>query len=346
MASPPATPPRGLHPLNLGDIIDNGRYLLTRKLASGPSSTVWLATREWSSSFKMTQRYATNKLSIAPEYVTVKIMDADVSKTSTELAMLKHLSSVAGREPVFLHIPRLLEHFELESPNSTHQCLVFGVMSTTAASLVKDLLVEKLTVIPVDLRPGEELPVEELPKNQPKITFPAAAPPPDTITPISLRALELLLTLPISTIIDIWSLGCLVYEFLTGEALFTVTVYGDDRKSQDRADNYLLDHIYGISSELPNFIRKAWPRYSKWSYAEPNHLLPKQEGHYRQDDPCMHESLETRFARAKHPGIDDNQAAAICQLIRKMLAYDPAERPTAEELLKCPWFGTAAIDIE
>jgi serine/threonine protein kinase len=60
----------------------------------------------------------------------------------------------------------------------------------------------------------------------------------------------------------------------------------------------------------------------------------------------MHESLETRFARAKHPGIDDNQAAAICQLIRKMLAYDPAERPTAEELLKYPWFGTAAIDIE
>ena len=45
-------------------------------------------------------------------------------------------------------------------------------MSTTAASLVKDLLVEKLTVIPVDLRPGEELPVEELPKNQPKISKP------------------------------------------------------------------------------------------------------------------------------------------------------------------------------
>jgi serine/threonine protein kinase len=193
MTSPPTTPPSDLQPFNLGDLIDNGRYSLTRKLADGPYSTVWLAIREWSSSFEMTQRYALNELPIAPPYVAVKIMDADLSKTSTELAMLMHLSSVAGKEPDPRHITRFLEHFELQSPNGTHQCLVFQLMSTTAASLVEDLPAEELTVVPGETLPDDLLPddflpeeelttgmeeptIEELPDNQQEISKPQRYP--------------------------------------------------------------------------------------------------------------------------------------------------------------------------
>ena len=93
---------------------------------------------------------------------------------------------------------------------------------------------------------------------------------------------------------------------------------------------------------MPNYICEAYPRYSKWHHAEPNHLLPTQMGCFKKDKRHLYESLETRFARAKHPDINNAEAAAICELIHEMLAYDPDVRPTAQELLKHPWFVKAA----
>lgn len=187
MTSSPATPLSNVHPFNPGDLIAEGCYSLTRKLASGRFSTVWLAIRESCSSSEMTERYALDELPTAPKYVAVKIMDPLQSlETSNEGRFLKHLSSVAGKEPDFRHITGFLEHFELRSSNGTHQCLVFEPMSTTAASLVEDLPAEELTVGPVELLPKEPLPegslpekgltIEELPDNQSEIKKPQRYP--------------------------------------------------------------------------------------------------------------------------------------------------------------------------
>ena len=131
--------PGGFHPVNLGDTIDNGRFKLIRKLGNGSSSTVWLAVRQRYRPFEITRRRNLGEPLNSPIYVAVKILDARASTACKESAILEHLSSAAGKEPDYQHIIRLLEHFETQGPNGSHRCLVYEVMSTTAASLVEKL---------------------------------------------------------------------------------------------------------------------------------------------------------------------------------------------------------------
>lgn len=180
MISPPTNPPSDVHPFKVGDIINNKNYSLTRKLANGPSSTVWLATY---AGFipRGTALHSMVPRGVSP-FVAIKIMDAISSKRSTEPAMLRRLFDVARKEPDYRHINRVLEHFELQSSNGTHQCLVFELMSTTATSLLEELpvkrpngegvLMEELTMKdPTTKEPTtEKSTTEQLPDNQPKMT--------------------------------------------------------------------------------------------------------------------------------------------------------------------------------
>jgi non-specific serine/threonine protein kinase len=60
--------------------------------------------------------------------------------------------------------------------------------------------------------------------------------PSDTVTPLSLRAPELILhQQPFGCGTDMWSFGCLMFEFLRGRALFAVMMLGNDQKEQDDA---------------------------------------------------------------------------------------------------------------
>jgi serine/threonine protein kinase len=51
------------------------------------------------------------------------------------------------------------------------------------------------------------------------------------------------------------------------------------------------------------------------------------------DDP-----LETRFDKNKPDDIDAEEAKVITALIRRILRYEPSERPTAAELIEHEWF--------
>ena len=63
-------------------------------------------------------------------------------------------------------------------------------------------------------------------------------PPAKPVTPLALRSPELILGEPISKAQDIWSFGCLMFEFLTGKSLFSVmppmpSGWGDETFSED-----------------------------------------------------------------------------------------------------------------
>ncbi|KAJ8105415.1 hypothetical protein OPT61_g10192 [Boeremia exigua] len=180
-------------------------------------------------------------------------------------------------------------------------------------------------------------------------------PPADTVTPLALRAPELVLKQPFDAGIDIWCFGCLMFEFLTGEMLLSVMKFGNDQKAQDEADDELLCQMNDTIRPLPDSLMRVWPRASKWFDADHNHLQPDDGGDVddkenaaaeceskvekEKAEPFVYPTLEQQFAEAKHPDIGDDEAAVICQIIQKILAYDPAERPTAAELLEHPWFS-------
>ncbi|KAF2805871.1 serine protein kinase [Mytilinidion resinicola] len=162
-----------------------------------------------------------------------------------------------------------------------------------------------------------------------------ANPPSNTMTPISLRAPELILHQPFGCGIDMWSFGCLVFEILTGRSLFAVMMLGKDQEEQDDADDDHLTQLNDIIQPLPDPIMTAWPRASKWYGPNRQPLAPYSEG----EPPYIHDSLQVLFLKNKPDEINDKESAVLCSLMKQILQYGPAKRPSAVDLLKHPWFS-------
>jgi serine/threonine protein kinase len=98
---------------------------------------------------------------------------------------------------------------------------------------------------------------------------------------------------------------------------------------------------------LPGSYFATWSRSSLYFTHEKvqynSFTGPFPEG----EDPLSAQSpsLETAFDRFKPTDISDSEAAKITLLIRRILQYDPTERPTASQILQDEWF-TADDRIE
>ncbi|KAF7324783.1 Protein kinase [Mycena kentingensis (nom. inval.)] len=113
--SPADYRPGGLHPVHLGDVFNN-RYKVVHKLGHGASSTTWLVEDADTGGF-----------------ASVKIIAA--SRRFTELPVLKHLEATySATEEGSKHVVRMLDHFEHEGPNGTHQCIVQEVLGPSLGS--------------------------------------------------------------------------------------------------------------------------------------------------------------------------------------------------------------------
>jgi serine/threonine protein kinase len=56
------------------------------------------------------------------------------------------------------------------------------------------------------------------------------------------------------------------------------------------------------------------------------------------EGPFINQPLEVQFEKNKPDDVDAAEAKVITTLIREILQYEPSKRPTAEQLLKHPWF--------
>lgn len=105
--------PGGLHPIIIGDELDQGRYHVVHKLGYGSYSTVWLA-----------------RDTTANRHVALKVLSADSSKHSTELEVLKSLNSSLAKQPERgrRFISSFYGDFLITGPNGQHRCLVSEVL--------------------------------------------------------------------------------------------------------------------------------------------------------------------------------------------------------------------------
>ena len=105
--------PGGYHPTHIGDKFHNDKYVVVNKLGHGTSSTVWLAQ---------------NTL-IDGEYVALKILTADASKTTNEHNIRAHLQSKSNpQHPGHAYVASSLGWFCFSGPNGYHLCLVGEVV--------------------------------------------------------------------------------------------------------------------------------------------------------------------------------------------------------------------------
>ncbi|KAJ5432360.1 uncharacterized protein N7458_011516 [Penicillium daleae] len=348
--------PGGYHPVVLGGAFKNGRYKVIRKLGEGSYSTVWLA-------------HDLHKNG----HVALKILVSQISESTSELRILRHIDQVAPAQGA-RYIIRLLDEFEHHGPNGVHKCLVIEPMGPSVNTMAEELpqfkprmqgmkiryplpmtkriLKQSLQALTFlhengiahgDFQPGNILftlnDIDSTPEDvlrqeegvqarsispPPLLPFTCSTegfkvklsdmggayfftdPPEKLVTPLGLRAPELILTGAIDNTIDVWSFGCLVFELITGQPLFcTSSLY------------------FTPERKLFNCQLGGVP-----TGQEP--LMLEQE------------SMEELFDLAG-PDLDEEEANKVKALIRWILQYDPAKRPSPAKILSDPWF--CEIDV-
>jgi serine/threonine protein kinase len=126
-----------------------------------------------------------------------------------------------------------------------------------------------------------------------------------------------------------------MFGFLTGRTLFALMMLGHDHKEQDDTDDDHLVQLNDVIRPLPDSMMQAWPLASKWYGSNRQRLQP-----YSDDEPYIHDSIDKLFIENRSPEIGDGESAILLALMRQILQYDPQSRPTAEDLLKHPWFSS------
>ena len=176
------------------------------------------------------------------------------------------------------------------------------------------------------------------------------------MTPAALRAPELILGRPFDTGIDIWCIGCLIFELLTDQKLFTVDHLGGDDWDECINDEHLIQ-LTEILQPLPDSLRAEWIRASQYYGPDGERLDAGSDDDMEDFDsslegeadveedapvplatPPRFDSLETRFREAKPPDIDAREETETVLFLRRILQHDPSQRPSAADLLKDPWF--------
>ncbi|PYH79687.1 kinase domain-containing protein [Aspergillus uvarum CBS 121591] len=99
--------PGGYHPTLIGDRLGGGRYTVAHKLGFGGYSTIWLARDQ--------QRQ---------RYVSLKILTARASSDTREGEVLEHLMKSDLLHVGKQFNPRLLDQISFHGPNGHHRCLV------------------------------------------------------------------------------------------------------------------------------------------------------------------------------------------------------------------------------
>ncbi|KAF2023257.1 kinase-like protein [Setomelanomma holmii] len=106
----------GYHPVHLGDCLNNGRYKILHKLGWGGYSTVW-AARDIR---KQT-------------YVAIKISVSEPNHQSREITVLRAIAAAHSDQPGYQYLMTMQDHFQINGPNGTHDCLVLELLGPSVA---------------------------------------------------------------------------------------------------------------------------------------------------------------------------------------------------------------------
>eukprot|EP00326_Haptolina_ericina_P004421 CAMPEP_0181211450 /NCGR_PEP_ID=MMETSP1096-20121128/23790_1 /TAXON_ID=156174 ORGANISM="Chrysochromulina ericina, Strain CCMP281" /NCGR_SAMPLE_ID=MMETSP1096 /ASSEMBLY_ACC=CAM_ASM_000453 /LENGTH=568 /DNA_ID=CAMNT_0023302847 /DNA_START=52 /DNA_END=1758 /DNA_ORIENTATION=+ len=139
------------------------------------------------------------------------------------------------------------------------------------------------------------------------------------------RAPEVVLGLPYSTKVDMWSLGCILMELFTGKLLF------DNRSVQA----LLASHITLMGPLPPSLIREGQLSEHFFASETDQTLVGKHDGRICRFRP--HKSSISALL-AQHSCSDQDLASFIGVLMKP----DPKERAAASDALKHPFLQTAA----
>ncbi|KAK2761260.1 hypothetical protein FQN54_001782 [Arachnomyces sp. PD_36] len=141
------------------------------------------------------------------------------------------------------------------------------------------------------------------------------------VQPDIYRAPEVILGVPWTYSVDIWNVGCMIWDIYEGGSLFT----GQDPEFQKyRSRAHLAEMINLLGPPPPSLLAQAGLRdkfFSDEGDFHAKHLLK---------DPVPLEKRETTLE-------GQEEREAFLRLMRKMLQWDPSKRSSPKELAEDEW---------
>lgn len=343
----------GYYRVILGELLDNGRYHVHANLGKGMFASVVRAKDMLAS--KDGQNGAGHDVAIK----VVRSQESMYKSSQKEASILKKLQEAdpAGK----YHIIKLDRTFE----HRGHLCLVFEAMSMNLREIVKRFgkdvginlravrayahqmflalsLMKKCNIMHADLKPDNILVSET--KSVLKVCDLGSASDvtENEITPYLVsrfyRAPEIILGLPYDCSIDIWSIGCTLYELYTGKILFP-----------GRSNNHLLLLIMELKGRFNSkLLKKA--KFSNVHFDEENgNFLSVEKNRITGIDIVKSinipnkptQGLQSRLmphsVTKKMQDGDVKLLSAFVDLLEKILTLEPSRRITPKEALNHPF---------
>ncbi|KAL8654438.1 MAG: hypothetical protein Q9210_001506 [Variospora velana] len=151
------------------------------------------------------------------------------------------------------------------------------------------------------------------------------------------RAPEIILNLGWSYPCDIWSIGCILVEFFTGDALF---------QTHDNLEHLAMMEAVCSGRLEPRIVRQvthggrgnngnqAAKYFNRGKLDYPNHDTSKASKKYVKAMKSLSDVIPATNLFNKQ----------FLDLLQKIFVYDPAKRLTAKQALRHPWFRESLID--
>uniref|UniRef100_A0AAG5D9T5 Stress-activated protein kinase JNK n=1 Tax=Anopheles atroparvus TaxID=41427 RepID=A0AAG5D9T5_ANOAO len=132
------------------------------------------------------------------------------------------------------------------------------------------------------------------------------------------RAPEIILNMEYDTKVDIWSIGCIMAELITGSVLFPGT---------DHVDQWMRI-VQTLGTPRAAFIERTTPGTRRYIDNQPAQPGKPFEAIFPDD------VFDGTAASANHPQLTNDAAR---DFLRRMLAFDPMERISVDEALLHPY---------
>ncbi|KAJ4075453.1 hypothetical protein NW761_013279 [Fusarium oxysporum] len=386
--------PGGYHPVHLGDVIQE-RYHIMRKVGWGQYSTVWLAVdmncpglvtlcdiikitgpngAHDGLVFETMGPDLTTLLRFRPEFQIGKPWERRFTKYFARRALLNTIQALHGLQErgivhCDLHSGNILACIEpIEATQDTEQRLKQPESDARPLKRKdgkKDLWAPSYLLEPRSLSDYFSYGLDPLVKLADlggAFTEENPLQATEVITPVALRAPEIILGGRLGKGIDIWAFGYLIFEMIFGRPLFVAIQSLEGQDYDETSNDEHLIQLWEVIGPLPKPLLEKWRRADQYFDSSGNRLEIKsqEDGHISGGDdkdlgdgmdeendgppladPGQFLSLED-LIMAERPGdVDEAESREILGLLRWIFQCDPAHRPSTTDLINHPWLRSA-----
>ncbi|EGT52975.1 hypothetical protein CAEBREN_02684 [Caenorhabditis brenneri] len=342
----------GYYPVKNGQIL-NKRYEVQKMLGNGHFAIVHMAEDRMTESTVAVKIAKSDRRYAKPSEMEIKFMER-----------IKEVTKSNSSSPGSKNIVKLLDDFRIKGKEGIHVVMVFEVLCMDLDRLLFEsnqqvltldrirkfsknilegllFLHTKCKIMHLDIKPENCL-VKVDPHNMDlsdpscnaslKIgDFGTSAWITDNIKgktqTCHYRAPEAFLEANVSPLVDVWSVGCVLYEMITRDLLFLCNEEGGDCKSKLH---------FGYISEMLGPIRTRFFKKDERNTVFFDEVFGKEKvfvKEFAEPNPISPEELMKKYSMTM------SEADELCGFMRELMVINPNQRLSAKEALKHPFLN-------